>query len=350
VTISTDYPPEKLRPLPDVSFNEDETSLNVFFTNLDYYFLDVDGDNLYYSSGNRSVSVRINENRTVDMWAEQDWFGFELITIRATDPTGALVEQVLIVQVLPVNDAPVVGQVPHVEVWAGKSRTIDLWPYISDVDSPMSALNISVDSEYAEVSGFNITLKYPKDVKRETITVTVGDGLDSSNGFVVVVVRSDIDWFLLWVIMVAALVAVLLWAAYIAHRDQILAGYVVKGDGSLVREIILSDKGIVPLEFIMERTAEEGIEEAYRLDFDKSKVALFHGENLHLAVVSSWFLSKQTMEKLGSAFESLDTNEFRKALAEGDEPSVRNHMDGFEESLYMIAGKRRTESAAPEHE
>ncbi len=342
VTISEDYPPEKLRPLPDVSFNEDETSLNVFFTNLDYYFLDVDGDNLYYSSGNRSVRVRINANRTVDMWAEPDWFGFELITVRATDPTGALVEQILIVQVNPVNDAPVIGPIPEIEVWAGRSRTIDLSAYISDVDSPMGDLNISVDSEYAEVSGFNITLNYPKDVKRETITVTVGDGLDSSVGFVVVVVRSETDWFLLWLIMVTALVAVLLWAAYIAHRDEIHAGYLLKEDGSLVKEILLTGKATVPLEFIIQRTAEEGIEEAHRLDFDKFKVTLIHGKELRLAVVSSWFLSKPIVEKLTAAFEDLDTGEFQKALREGDESSVHGHLEGFEESFYLVAGKRRT--------
>jgi hypothetical protein len=337
VTISEDYPPEMLRPLPDVSFNEDETSLNVFFTSLDYYFLDVDGDNLYYSSGNRSVSVRINGNRTVDMWAEPDWFGFELITIRATDPTGALVEQIIIVQVLPVNDAPVIGQVPDQEVRAGKSRTIDLSPYISDVDSPMSALNISVDSEYAEVSGFNITLKYPKDIKRETITITVGDGLDSSVGFVVVVVRSDFDWFLLWVIMVAALVAVLLWAAYIIHTDEILAGYVVRQDGSLVAEVLVAEKETVPLEFIIERTAEEGIVEADKLDFDKHKVTILHDEYLHLAVVSSSVLPKQTTDKLRAALKNLDTDELRGALRDGDESSVDQHVQEFKESFTRIA-------------
>ena len=342
VTISEDYPPEKLRPLPDVSFNEDETSLNVFFINLDFYFLDVDGDNLYYSSGNRSVRVRINPNRTVDMWAVQDWFGFELITVRATDPTGALVEQIIIVQVNPVNDAPVIGPIPEIEVWAGRSHTIDLSAYISDVDSPMGDLNISVNSEYAEVSGFNITLKYPKDVKRETITVTVGDGLDSSTGFVLVVVHSETDWFLLWIIMVTALVAVLLWAAYIAHKDQIHAGYLLKEDGSLVREIQLSGKETVPLEFIIQRTAEEGIEEAHRLDFDKFKVTLLHGKELRLAVVSSWFLSKPVLEKLTAAFEDLDTGEFHKALREGDESIVQGHLVGFEESFYLVAGKRRT--------
>jgi hypothetical protein len=337
VTISEDYPPEMLRPLPDVSFNEDETSLNVFFTNLDYYFLDVDGDNLYYSSGNRSVSVRINENRTVDMWAEPDWFGFELITIRATDPTGALVEQIIIVQVLPVNDAPVVRQVPDQEVWAGKSRTIDLSPYISDVDSPMSALNITVDSEYAEVSGFNITLNYPEDIDRETITITVGDGLDSSVGFVVVIVHYDLNWFLLWVIMVAALVAVLLWAAYIIRSDEILAGYVVRQDGSLVAEILVAEKETVPLEFIIERTAEEGIMEADRLNFDKHKVTVLHEEYLHLAIVSSWFLSKQTTDRMRAALKNLDTDAFRGALRDGDESTVNQQVQEFKESFTRVA-------------
>jgi len=160
----------------------------------------------------------------------------------------------------------------------------------------------------------------------------------------VVIVRSDFDWFLLWIIMVTALVAVLLWAACIVHSDEIHAGYLVREDGSLVREIQLTGKVTIPLEFIIERTAEDGIEAAHRLDFDKSKVTLLHGEDLHLVVVSSWFLSKPTMERLRAAFEDLDTSELRKALLEGDESSVQGHLDGFEESLYLIAGKRPVES------
>ncbi len=338
VTISEDYPPEKLRPLPDVSFNEDEMRLNVFFTNLDYYFLDVDGDNLYYTSGNASVRIRINSNNTVDMWATEDWFGFEIITIRATDPTAALVEDVVIVQVNPVNDAPVIEEIPEIHVWGGKAHTIDLFEFIHDIDSPMESLSVTTDSEYAEANGFNLTLTYPRKITEEFLTITVSDGIDSTMRMVKVVVHlSQDDWPVLWVIMLAALVNALAWAVYIVNRPKIYAGFLLRENGSLIKEISLTRKQAIPYGLISERVRAKGMAQVRRLDFDRYRVSMVHGKRLHLAVVSSPHVSQQTIAKLQGSIQGLDTDQFDRILIEGDETQVEKYLCEFETTFKRIS-------------
>jgi hypothetical protein len=337
VTVDENYPPEKLRPLPDVIFDEDEVVLNAFFTNLDYYFLDVDGDNLYYTSGNSSVRIRINANNTVDMWAEEDWFGFEIITIRATDPTAALVEEVVIVQVNPVNDAPVIEEIPEIHVRGGRTSTFELFDFIYDIDSPLDSLNVSTTSRYIQTSGFNLTLQYPQNIREELVTIIVSDGIDSSERIVRVVVHLDEDYcILLWILMVATLMNVLAWGMYLANRRQIYAGFLLREDGSLIKEMPLTGRQTVPYGLIRERIRSQGMMETQRLDFEKYRVDVVHGKKLHLAVVSSLHLSKLMVKKLRDAVEMLGTKDLDETLLEDDQTKIQHVLEEFETKFRRI--------------
>lgn len=334
VTVTDNYPPEKLRPLPDVTFNEDDTVMNVFSVNLDFYFLDIDGDNLYYTSGNESVRIRINENRTVDMWAEENWFGFELITIRATDPTGGLVEDVVIVQVNPVNDPPVMDEIAEIHIWAQESHTFDLISYIHDVDSPFESMNISTESEYATVSGFNLTLHYPFQVTEENLMITVSDGLDSSSVLVRVVVHSDGGpWLTLWLLIVANLMNVLVWGIYMANRLQICGGYLYREDGSLMREISFEKEMRVPFGLIRERIKGRGREPLDMMSLDDCNVSFVHGELLHLAVISTTELSSWALSKIEIALGDLDKVEIEETMTAEEREEIDRALRRFERRL-----------------
>ncbi len=329
ITVSDDYPPEKIHLLPDVSFDEDETVLNVFFTNMDYYFLDIDGDNLYYTSGNNSVKIRINANKTVDMWAEPDWFGFEVITIRATDPTGALVEDVVIVLVNPVNDAPVIDSIPDIRIQAGRDNVLDIMEYVHDIDTPLDSLIISVDSEWVTTDGFNLTLMYPSSVSEDLIRITVSDGEYSSYVDVRVIVETEEDSWL-WVLLVlAAVVILLMYWYYRSGKNEIFVGYLIREDGALLKEVYMTDKRTVPYGLIRQRTKAPGISKAEDLDFDEYKVAILHGKRLHLAVVSSSSLEKKTRAELQEAIKDLDHD---------DSEETASNLDGFENHFREIGG------------
>jgi hypothetical protein len=338
ITILDDYPPEKLHLLPDVSFDEDETVLNVFYTNMDYYFLDIDGDNLYYTSGNESVRIRINANKTVDMWAEPDWFGFEIITIRATDPTGALVEDVVIVQVNPVNDAPVIDYIPDITTPAGSYKTIDIMGYVHDVDNLTEDLIISVDSGHVTADGFNLTLLYPSSMSEDLIRITVSDGVNSSYVDVRVIIETD-EVFGLWLVLFLAAVVILLmnWF-YVANKPEIYVGYLIREDGALIREVSMTDKRTVPYGLIREKTRAPGMGLIKNIDFGTYKVAILHGKRLHLAVVSSSKLEVPTRAELQEIVKGLDHDVKGKKLLGDENKETATILDGFENHFREVGG------------
>jgi hypothetical protein len=336
ITILDDYPPEKLHLLPDVSFDEDETVLNVFFTNMDYYFLDIDGDNLYYTSGNNSVKIRINANKTVDMWAEPDWFGFEIITIRATDPTGALVEDVVIVQVNPINDAPIIDYIPDITTRAGSSRLVDIIGYVHDVDNSTGDLVISVDSEHVTTDGFNLTLSYPSGMNDDLIRITVSDGVNSSYVDVRVIIESDENFGLWLVLFLTAVVILLMSWFYVANKPEIFVGYLIREDGALIREVSMTDKRTVPYGLIREKTKAPHVGLIKNINFGTYKVAILHGKRLHLAVVSSAKLEVPTRAELQEIVKGIDHDVRGKKLLGDESKETASILDGFENHFREI--------------
>jgi PKD repeat protein len=173
VTITEDFPPELLSPIPDIVFLEDQVLRNAF--DLDNFFLDVDGDVLYFTTGNEFIEISINYDHSVELSAPQDWFGNELVYFRATDPTGALQQDLVKVTVLPVNDPPFLLELPAQYGNESERWTLDLEPYISDVDNNISEMEISVNNDYVVVSGSNLIFLGVKELG-DTIEVTVDDG------------------------------------------------------------------------------------------------------------------------------------------------------------------------------
>jgi hypothetical protein len=176
VKVTSDTPPVRVKPLPDVTLTEGESLQNVF--DLDDYFTDPDGDVIFFSFGFTHINVTIEPDNTVDIAALGEWNGQESVTFRATDPTGAIAEDTILVTVLPVDDPPVLGSVPDLRVRYDEAYSFNLEPYIEDVDTAMEAINVSTDSPYITVSGRLITLLFPFSLNdtSQVVTIWVGDG------------------------------------------------------------------------------------------------------------------------------------------------------------------------------
>jgi hypothetical protein len=177
ITVTEDYPPELIKNIPDFLLLEDEPLYNAF--NLNYYFIDLDGDALFYTSGNKYVNITIHNNHTVDISSPPNWFGSELIYFRATDPIGALQQDLVIITVIPVNDAPMFLKIPPQYGNLSKRWELDMEPFIIDVDNNISELTIFVDNEFIIVTGKTLIFfgspKLPKEIQ-----ITVSDGELSS--------------------------------------------------------------------------------------------------------------------------------------------------------------------------
>jgi hypothetical protein len=196
VWITDDWVPNLVKPLPNVYLNEGEVRKNYF--DLDDYFMDPDNDTLYYSYGYTHVNVVINPDHTVDFYAPDDWNGEEMTTFRATDPSGALVEDIIMVTVTGVNDPPVIKRVPNLVVRYAQDYVFDVSAYIYDEDDSLEKLTLTTsEPDYIRISKYNhltIILNYPytQDIPyTDTVTLTVSDGYDSDFQIITVYVKDN---------------------------------------------------------------------------------------------------------------------------------------------------------------
>ncbi len=101
---------------------------------------------------------------------------YEHVRVTVADHRQSSWQDVLLV-VVPVNDPPVITGAPtEMAAVEEVEKTLDLEPYLSDIDNPLSDLWVIENSSYAEVEGFNITFFYPNGVARDMVNVTISDG------------------------------------------------------------------------------------------------------------------------------------------------------------------------------
>lgn len=201
IRLTTDTPPELRSFLPDVTLTEGQTRLAVF--DLDDYFFDADGDVLFYSYGQAQVGVTIHDrdpqplNHSVDMSALGEWWGVESITFRARDTTGALIEDTILVTVIPANDPPILQATPPYVVHYDAPYLFDLLPYVSDPDNTITQLTITTSLPEISVQGTVMTMLFPRLrgvlVAPYTLplTIFVSDGIDTAFRVTTVTVGDD---------------------------------------------------------------------------------------------------------------------------------------------------------------
>lgn len=192
IKVTTDAPPVVTQPLPDLTMYDGQTLANVF--DLDNYFSDPNHDALYFSFGYSHVNVTIHANHSVDVAAPSGWWGVESVTFRATDPSGALQEDTIAVTVLHQDLPPAIGPVPDLVVHFDAPYPFNLDPYVSDPDTPRSALVLSTDDpSHVTLSGTLMTLLYPASDNgtSRNLTITVSDGLYAVSRTIRVTVGDD---------------------------------------------------------------------------------------------------------------------------------------------------------------
>ncbi|NOX87930.1 MAG: S8 family serine peptidase [Calditrichaeota bacterium] len=108
---------------------------------LDDYVSDVDNPDselTWQVSGNQDLIVQIDPQTHIATISvpDENWNGQETLTFTATDPGGLSDSDTATFKVTPVNDAPVVSDIPDQTVSEGESfNSFDLDDYVSDVDN-----------------------------------------------------------------------------------------------------------------------------------------------------------------------------------------------------------------------
>lgn len=175
--------PVMVSPIPDGDVNEDQEATQL--AEVTSHFTDVDGDLLSYSATSLMTSrltVTITDGKlSVLPVANQN--GPVSVVIRATDPSGSFAADTLVVNILPVNDAPVVVDPASDRVFdedAGSQILVsDLTVVFSDADNP--ELNYSAialqNGLTVQVNGSTVlSLSDPNVNGRFDVVLTASDG------------------------------------------------------------------------------------------------------------------------------------------------------------------------------
>jgi hypothetical protein len=310
INVTDNFPPELVNAIPDVYFSEDTTLENAFI--LSDYFLDVDSAVLYYTEGTDFINVTINDDFSVNFEAPENWYGSEMVTFRATDPFGALAEDMIFVVVVPVNDAPIINSIPRQEKNEGDQWILDLSQFIDDIDNDISELTISVESEagegYVTLVGTILIFQYPEDVNEDMVSITVSDGeLKTTRSFVVRILSSEIiaptlwdiiPWPWIFSLLLIALggafvlyrrsVGYQVYEAYLIHEKGLPIANVTQDEGYELEDVLVSGMFTAVQDFIGDTFSSNAPDDDWELDemkFGENKILIERSKNLFLAVI-----------------------------------------------------------------
>jgi hypothetical protein len=363
VTVSDDWPPEIIKQLPDRYFHEDKTLYNAFSPyTLNDYFYDKDEEILFFTYGHDYINITINNDGSVDLSAPKDWFGEEYVTFRATDTKGALVESRILITVLPVNDAPVISEIPTLYIQTGLEN-FDLSPYISDVDSEL--LTVDVDSEEADlmvfVNGMDLVLISEKGLNT-TLTITVSDNEDLATGYMMVVIEGEAEeetddlnvyqiLFILVVILVIILILIFMFV-YLRGFFTVEELYLVYEDGRLIKHVqrgipsVEGDEEIISgmftaIQDLIDDTFTKGSGDIKRkkLEFEGKHILIEKGRKIYLTLIVSGRPGKLLEGRMRSTVDAIE-KEYRQFRDwDGRRHMLKNIEKHFEKFIKVEKGK-----------
>lgn len=350
IKITDDFPPEIVQAMPDVTLNEDTIS---YPFNITEYFFDRDGDALYYTYGQTYIDITILWNNTVRVEPDPNWFGEELVTFRASDPTGALIEDTIKIIVLPINDPPVVLELPDQEGVVDITWVMDLSAYVSDIDDLLENLVITTDSDYVTVNGLNLTFRCISPIESDIITVTVSDGEAQVYGQINVIViepgqaSTDLPTWVPPLIIIIIILALLL-AIVLARKKPIVEqAFLIYKDGAMLAHAtnrmipemdteIFSSMLMAIQDFVKDSFKDEKNWELNKLEFGDSNIYIGrHPESsMNLALVYKGN-DKKLPDMAKKTIESLE-KEFGDKLKDwdGNLDDLRGSRDIMSKSLF----------------
>ena len=126
----------------------------------------------------------------------RDVFGTDDLTLVVIDSSGRSTRQNFNVIIAPVNDPPVIRAISDLTVHYDYPYTLNLTPYVSDIDNPLSDLRLSStgpNASYVTFDRLNATFLLPKVLNGSTVrfTIVVSDGLATASTSFNVLVSPD---------------------------------------------------------------------------------------------------------------------------------------------------------------
>jgi len=184
IYISDNYAPIAVSPLPDITLYQGTIRYNAIY--LDSYFSDPDNIEIFYSTSSSHSDITLNPDHTVDISANSQWSGSEIVTFRAYDNLGAFTELSTLLTVINVNDPPNISPLPNLKIHYNYNYYFNLEPYICDNDNNLDELSITVSDpthiKVGVINRYTLIINYPVEYLNNSVQVTVMafDGLNTT--------------------------------------------------------------------------------------------------------------------------------------------------------------------------
>jgi hypothetical protein len=328
ITVSDDFPPVLKKSLPDLAIDEDQINSSV--VDLYEHFSDIENGNLEFTNSGSNVILEIQLNGLVDISSTSNWFGEELVVIRAIDVEGAIIEDSFLVTVRPINDPPTISPFPQINLTQGEKNTFEYLKYLSDVDNDISELSIEVDNKHLTVAGSFLILNYPSDSngdKQFLLTVTDGE-LTTKREVNVTILQKDtggkteenlIPPTVFWAITAILLIMIIILLSmgllyvkrlksfrfneiYLIYKDGLLIAHVLRGKKSRQDSDIFSGMFTAVQDFIHDSFQNaNSTPDSWplkRMDFGDLKIVIDRGEYVYIAAVFEGYPVRKMLLKL----------------------------------------------------
>ncbi len=326
VFVTDNSPPAVVIANPDqlyYSFAED-TFLNNTLRLYDI-FADPDEATLQFTiGGSTTVFAAVFENGVVNLTAYNNWSGTVTLNITAHDSQGGWSSVMAHVTVTPVNDAPVILQIPDL-VDRGGSRNArypneehpedKIMSYVYDSDNDVNSLVITAlpAESVAVVAGYlYVTLPSNVDVLEVTLQANDGDLDSNSVTFKVGVsktMKERIGWpYSFPLVLLAAGVAGYFLASriprpyalenlFLIHNDGRLVAHVTKEENTTLDKDVVSAMFTAVQEFVRDsfQKGEVGLK---KLEIGDKNVIIEKGKSAYVALIYSGWPDKDTFDML----------------------------------------------------
>jgi hypothetical protein len=318
VLVTDNAPPTVIASNPDIvyySFSEDSYLNNSM--RLYDLFRDSDDATLNFTiTGNSHIHVREYSDGVVNLSADVNWSGTEVLNIIARDTHLGWASLRAYVTVTEVNDAPWIHPIPNMIVRTGHiDAPFYILSYIIDSDDGPENLTITASpAENVAVVGGYLYVTLPHGVDVITVTIQASDGRLQSNiiSFNVGVSKTmaeRIGWpYSFPLVLLAAGVAGYFLASriprpyaleniFLIHNDGRLVAHVSKEDNTNLDKDVVSAMFTAVQEFVKDsfQKGEVGLK---KLEIGDKKVTIEKGQSAYLALIYSGWPAKETFESL----------------------------------------------------
>jgi len=171
--------PYLLMLLPEYDWEED---FETFSLDLDTYFDDIDGDDLFYEIAFDDEEVFADLNGSIlAISSIMNWYGSTAITVTADDGiTRVSISGDIILNIATVNDPPVINLPESLTFNEDGTSYLDLQQYVYDLDQDVLSFEVAGNTDIlVNITGMIAAISATENwYGQELITISVNDGQD----------------------------------------------------------------------------------------------------------------------------------------------------------------------------